>query len=104
MPPGTPVIYTDQEKWACIGECVSGAGPVVTLRPAAAENRAPWSTPGPARIGDSGSPIFLPLHGRAVLLCHFFFANGGPSTGYYTAAINAITGPGYPVTEATVAD
>ncbi len=104
VPPGTPLIYTNQEKWVCIGDCVSGTGPMVMLRPTAPEGRKIWTTPGPARIGDSGSPIFLPLHGRAVLLCHFFFANGGPGTGNYTAAINAITGPGYSVTEVKVTD
>ena len=78
VPPGTPVIYTDQEKWACVGECVIGAGKFFTLRPATLAGRSTLTTPGPARVGDSGSPVFLPLHGRAVLLGHFFFANGGP--------------------------
>ena len=103
VPAGTPLIYTDQEKWACVGECVDGAGPNITLRPATVAGRTAWTTGGPARVGDSGSPVFLPLRGHAVLVCHFFFANGGPSTGYYAAAINAVTGKDYPVREATIA-
>ena len=99
VPPGTPVIYTGQEKFALVGECVSGSGPVFMLRPATVAGRVPWSG-GLARVGDSGSPVFIPWKGRAVLLGHFHFPNGGPITGYYTAAINAITGPDYPVTEA----
>ncbi len=102
VPPGTPLIYTGQDKWACVAECLNGAGPMVSFQPATAVGRAAWTTPGPARVGDSGSPVFLPVRGRAVLLCHLFFAAGGPSTGYYTAAINAITGAAYPVTEAKI--
>ncbi len=103
VPPGTPVIYTGQDKLALVGECAMGAGPVFVLRPAAAPGRAAWTNGGLARVGDSGSPVFLPYKGRAVLLCHFHFPSGGPNTGYYTAAINAITGPNYPVTEAAIA-
>ncbi len=104
LPRGIPLIYTGQEKWASVGECVSGAGAAVVLQPATAPGRVPWTTPGVARVGDSGSPVFLPNHGRAVLVCHFYFSTGGPGTGFYTAAINAITGPDYPVTEATLKD
>ncbi len=100
--PGTPLIYSGQDKWANVGECVGSSGPMFAVRTAVPEARNAWSTGGPARIGDSGSPIFLPINGRVALICHFFFANGGPITGNYIVSINAITGPGYPVTEATL--
>ncbi len=90
---GTPVIFCNKNKEARVAELVLLTG--VVIRPAVEARRAPWTLSGPAFVGDSGSPIFAVVGGRAVLLALFHAPNAGPSISANIDGINAMLGGGY---------
>lgn len=98
-----PSFYTNQFREGHVADIVQEGG-AIWINSSTVPQRAPWTvTPNPAIAGDSSSPYFLILGGRVVLLGCFFSAGGGaPNPGTNIAAIQAITGGGYPLTVAAM--
>ena len=89
FPAGTAVLCADKDKLIHVAE-ISGFASA-DIAPAAAPNRAPWTTPGPGVGGDSGSPVVLVLDGQVVLWFLFHTEiGGGDLPGSYVSQINAV--------------
>ena len=89
LPAGTAALYGNQAKTIHVAEITDFFGSSIAA--ATTANRAPWTTAGPAVVGDSGSPVSLILNGQRVLWCLFHTATGGGDLpGANVAAINAV--------------
>ena len=100
LPPGTPVLFSNKNKEVRVAEVVSFAA--CAIAPARPANRAPWTTGGPAVLGDSGSPVFVVLNGRPVLWWLFHSAGSGPSISDQISGINHLLARGYTLKVADV--
>lgn len=95
LPPGTPLLSTNQQKHVVITELGGFSGGELVVLPAAAPSRRAWTTSPPAVIGDSDSPTFVLLDGRPRLLCTFHTNMSGPTLSDNFTAIRSLLGGKY---------
>ena len=102
LPPGTPLLSTNQEKRIVITELAGFTAGEVVVRPATTPGRRGWTTTPPAIIGDSDSPTFVLLDRRPRLLFTYHTNITGPTISESLPAIQAILQGKYPLEVATV--
>jgi len=81
-----PVLYTDQEEKALVGDFYNSNSSAILDSPADSQRASFYETP---IDGDSGDPIGFIFNNKIILLFTFFTAFNGPSLPYYINEINS---------------
>lgn len=97
---GFPLVTTNAGKRLLVAEMSSFA--TVSVRSATGTGRTSWTASPLSVAGDSGSPMFFLLGGRAVLWYAIHTPTTGEPVNAHIAAVNTILGAGYALTVAGV--
>ena len=102
LPPGTPLLATNQQKRVVITELAGFAGGEIVVRPAVAPARHAWTASPPAVLGDSDSPTFVLIDGQPRLLFTYHTNITGPAVSDQLGALRAMIGDKYSLDVATL--
>ncbi len=95
LPPGTPLLATNQQKRVVITELAGFAGGEIVVRPAIAAARRAWTASPPAVLGDSDSPTFVLIDAQPRLLFTYHTNITGPAVSDQLGALRAMIGDKY---------
>lgn len=102
LPPGTPLLATNQLKTLVVTELAGMSGGEIIVRPATAPARRAWTASPPAVLGDSDSPTFVVIDRRPYLLFTYHTSGSGPALSENISGIRSLIGSKYPLDVAAV--